>query len=180
MSYFDDFLEEELSQVLSIPVRAGFWISHSEDITGTNRDDEKERLALEKVLAAIQDKTAKDAFSHQVVSAVLGHKELWGAWENSASTVLNDIPAAIHLVRDRLPEDALRGYQKTIYYIANIVAQAANERGGEDDLSGEVMGSGLFTRILDRLSVKTDMSTPDNVSPAEKAALQKLLQSLKG
>ena len=180
MSYFDDFMEEELALILSIPVRAGFWISHSEDIEGTSRDDEKERLALEKVLATIQGKTGEDSFSHQVVSAALIHKELWPAWEKSAFNVLADIPLALSLIRSRLPEDALHGYQKAVYYIANIVAQAASEEGGEDDLSKEVLGSGLLTKILDRLSVKTDMSAPDNVSATEKAALQKLLQSLKG
>ncbi len=180
MSYFNDFLQEELDLVLSIPVRVGFWISHSEDVEGTSRDDEKERLALEKVLSVIQDKTARDSFTHEIVSAALDHKELWQAWEKSAFNVLQDIPKAIGLVRDRLPEDALRGYQKAVYYIANIVAQAACEQGGEDDLSKEMMGGGLFSKILDRLSVKTDMSTPDNVSAAEKAALQKLQQSLKG
>jgi hypothetical protein len=180
MSYFGDFLDEERLLILSIPVRAGYWISQIDDMQGTKRDDEKERLGLEKALKQIFSKTHDDAFTNDVMEETLKNRKLWPAWENNASTVLADIPKAMGLIRDRLPADACKGYQKAVYYIANVVAQAAAEKGGEDDLTKEVMGSAIVSGLLDRLSVKTDMKTPDNVSETEKAALQKLLQCLKG
>ena len=48
------------------------------------------------------------------------------------------------------------------------------------DLLVEQTEDGFFGRIMDRLSVRTDLNAPDNVSDSEKAALQKLLQALKG
>ncbi len=180
MSYFGDFLDEELAMVLSIPVRVGFWISHIDDIQGTSRDDEKERLALEKVLQSIFKKTHGKAFSNDVVEEGLRRKDLWPQWENNAGTVLNDIPKVMFMLKERLPADAVAGYQKAVFYIARVVAQAASESGGEDDIRKEVMGGGLIASIMDRFSVKTDLQMPENISESEKAALQKLLQSLKG
>lgn len=178
MSYFGDFMDEELELIISIPIRAAFWISHIDDVQGTNRDDDKEHLALEKVLKKIFARTDKDAFTNDVVEEVLKRRDLWATWENEAGTVLADVPKAMKLVRDRLPKDAIAGYQKAVYYIARVVAQAAGE--DEDDLGKEVMGVGLLNKIRDRFVVKTDLKEPENVSESEKAALQKLLAALKG
>jgi hypothetical protein len=180
MSYFSDFLDEELAMVLSIPVRVGFWISHIDDIQGTSRDDEKERVALEKVLRTVFKKTDGKAFSNDVVEEGLRRKDLWPQWENNAGTVLADIPKVMYMLKERLPADAVLGFQKAVFYVGRVVAQAASEGGGEDDIRKEVMGGGLIASIMDRFSVKTDLQMPKNISNSEKAALQKLLQSLKG
>ena len=178
MSYFGDFLDEELRLIISVPVRAAFWISQIDDVQGTDRDDDKERLALEKALKKIFAQTHEDAFTNDVIEEALKRKDFWPEWENNAGTVLADIPKAMKLVRDRLPADAVTGYQKAVFFLARVIAQAASE--GEDDLKSEVMGAGLFNKILDRFAVKTDLKEQDNVSDAEKAALQKLLAALKG
>jgi hypothetical protein len=178
MSYFGDFLDEELRLIISIPVRAAFWISQIDDVQDTDRDDDKERLALEKALKKIFAKTDDDAFTNDVIEEALKRKDFWPEWETNAGTVLADIPKAMRLVRDRLPADAVAGYQKTVFYLARVIAQAASEREG--DPKSETAGAGLFNKIIDRFAVKTDLKAPDNVSDSEKAALQKLLAALKG
>lgn len=175
MSYFGDFLDEELRLLISIPVRAAFWISHIDDVQTSSRDDEQERVAIEKVLRRIFKSTDDDAFTNDVIEEILKRRDLWPAWENEAGTVLADIPKAMALVRSRLPKDAVVGYQKSVFYIARVVAQAANEEEGAAAPKG-----GFLRKLVDRVSVKTDLKDTDNVSESEKAALQKLLAALKG
>lgn len=178
MSYFGDFLDEELALLISVPVRAAFWISHVDDTKGTHRDEDKEHLAFEKALRKVFAKTYGNSFTNDVIEEILKRRDLWPAWDKQADTVLTDVPKAMKLVRDRLPADAVAGYQKAVFYIARVVAQAAAEQ--EDDISREVMGAGLLNKISDFFFVKTDLKEPENVSDAEKAALQKLLAALKG
>lgn len=177
MSYFGDFLDEELALIISVPIRAAFWVSHIDDVQGSDRDDDRERVAIEKVLKKIYKSTDDDAFTNDVIEEALKREDLWPVWEDNAGTVLADVPRAMKLVRDRLPKDAVVGYQKSVFYIAKVVAQAANE-GAEEDAAAKP--AGFFTRLKDRLSVKTDLETPENISDSEKAALQKLLAALKG
>ena len=180
MSSLNDFLDEERALIVSIPVRVGYWISHIDDVEGTQRDDGKEQLALERALKLIVSRTADGRFINDVAEYALASKAEWAAWRDRADTVLADLPRALRLIKDRLPAKDLKDYQSAVYRVAGVVAQAASEDGAEDDISREVMGAGLVTRLLDRLSVKTDMSVPENISAAEKAALQKLRACLKG
>ena len=130
MNYFGDFLDEELKQIIAIPVRVGFWISHVDDIPGTDRDSEKERLALEKALQKVFKSAHGQSFSNDVVEEALRLQNLWPQWESTANTVLQDIPKVIFLLKERLPADAVAGFQKAVFYVARVVAQAACESGG--------------------------------------------------
>ena len=177
MSYFSDFLDDELRLIISIPVRAAFWISHVDDVAGTTHDEGNERAALEKVLKKIFNNTDDNAFTNDVIEEALARRDYWPQWEKSAATVLEDVPKAVKLVRDRLPADAVAGYQKAVFYIAKVVAQAAQEYKGPEAAQ---LAPGFFARIVDRLSVKTDLQEPENISDSEKAALQKLMAALKG
>lgn len=179
-SFLDDFQDDDRAMIVSMPVRIGYWMSGIDDAPGTERDDEKEELALERAVKAVFQKTGDNAFSNDVAEFSLSSRADWPVWKKTAATVLNDLPRVLSLVRATLPADAAKGYAKALYYVAVVVAQAASEEGGEDDLTREVMGSGLLNKIIDRLSVKTDASVPENVSAREKAALQKLMEVLKG
>lgn len=175
MSALNDFIDEERALIVSIPVRAGYWISHIDDVPGSTRDDAREQLALEKALSLIVSKTDDARFINDVAEFALSSKGDWARWADKAGTVLDDLPAALSLIESRLTAKDLKDYKSAVYRVAGVVAQAAQEEGGA--ASG---GGGIVSRLLDRLSVKTDMSVPDNISATEKAALQKLLACLKG
>lgn len=180
MSALNDFLDEERALIVSIPVRVGYWMSRIDDVEGTERDERKEGLALERALKLIVARTKDSRFINDVAEYALASKADWAGWQGIAQTVLDDLPRALRLIKDRLPAKDLKDYQSAVYRVAGVVAQAASEDGGEDDFSREAMGGGLIAGLLDRLSVKTNMSVPENMSAAEKAALQKLLACLKG
>ena len=175
MSALNDFIDEERALLVSIPVRAGYWISHIDDVPGSARDDAREQLALEKALGMIVDKTGDDRFINDIAEFALSSKGDWPRWSDNAGTVLADIPKALSLIESRLSAKDLKDYKSAIYRIAGVVAQAAHEDG-----AAASNGTGIPSKLVDRLSVKTDMSEPENISATEKAALQKLLACLKG
>jgi hypothetical protein len=82
----------------------------------------------------------------------------------------------MRLVQSRLPTDAVAGYQRAVFYIARVVAQAASE---DEEMVGQSKLPGFLQKIADRFSVKTNLETLNNVSPAERAALGKLQNALK-
>lgn len=179
-SYLDDFVDEHRALIVSAPVRLGFWISRCDDNKGTTRDDRKELLSIESVFKKILSKTGETSFSNDVVEYALVGRSEWDQWGDSASSILDDLPRILKLIDQTLPKEAGKAYRKMLYFIAVVVAQAASEEGMEDDLSREVMGGGFIQSLLDRLSVKTDATMPENISKVEKAALQKLKGILEG
>ena len=171
MSYLNDFQDVHRALIVSLPVRIGFWMSQADDAPG-DRDDARERLALQLALKKIVAKTGDDAFTNDVAEFALSSPKEWMGWEQAAVNVLDDVPAVLKLVKDTLPPDAVTAYRKMLYFIANVVAQAASEAGDAGNVS-------TLSAMTDRLSVKTDLSVPGNVSDREIAALQQLLAVLK-
>lgn len=181
MAYLNDFTESERLRVVSLPVRLGYHISHADDAAHTARDDEREHLALQKALESILKNAGRDGLVSDVAAGVLSSRGDWEIWEQSAASALDDVPSVLALIDTRLPVEPGRAYRKMLYFLSVVVAQAASEEGGGvDDLRKEVMGGGLLTRLLDRLSVRTDLKLPQNISRKEREALQKLQQYLKG
>lgn len=179
-TYLDELRDEDRVLVVSLPVRIGEWVSRTHDIAGTDRDDRKEAIALEKTLRKIVEKSGDRAFTNDVAEYALASKELWPRWDAGEEGVFRDLGIALSAVDSALPAHAGKSYRKMLYFIAVSVAQASSETGDGDDLSRSMIGGGLVQKILDVLSVKTDLSVPENISDREKAALQKLLQRLKG
>jgi hypothetical protein len=173
MSTLNDFIDEDRTLIVSMPVRVGFWMSYIDDDPTSDRDDQKEALALEKALKMIVSKTDDARFINDVCEFALVNKAEWAGWADNAGTALADLPKALKKIEDTLTAKDLKDYKSAIYRIAGVVAQAAGEFGNSNK-------PGLFGGLFDGLSVKTDMSTPENVSATEKAALQKLLACLKG
>lgn len=172
MSALNDFIDEERALIVSIPVRVGYWISHTDNVEGTARDDAREQLALEKALELIVDKTDDARFINDIAEFALANKVEWKDWQNNAGTVLADVPKALRLIESRLTAKDLKDYKSAVYRVAGIVAQAASEKDTRDE--------NMFSKFLHSFSVKTDMTVPDNISDSEKTALQKLLACLKG
>ena len=180
MAYLNDFSVEERLRVVSLPVRLGYHISHADDAAHTMRDDEREHLSLQKALESILKNAGRGGFVSDVAAGVLASRGDWDTWEQSAGSALDDVPSVLALIDSRLPAEPGRTYRKMLYFLSAVVAQAASEDGGVDDLRKEVMGGGLLMRLMDRLSVRTDLKLPQNISKKEREALQKLRQYLKG
>ena len=180
MTYFSDFQPEELSLILSVPYRAGAYVAHADDVEGCERDDIKEMAALEKVLIHLRDKAGKGSFSGALLDEILGHKEDWASWGHDLSSVTGDVSRAVRLVLQRLPEKELKLYRWCVFQTAKTVAMAANEADTRADNLSPAMGGDLMMAVRRWLYARNIEALPENISPAEKDALQKLQAALKG
>jgi hypothetical protein len=153
MSALNDFTDEDRALIVSIPVRAGYWIAHIDDVRNSTRDDRREQMALEKALKLIMTKTDDDRFINDIAEFALSSQVSWPAWSDHAGTVLADIPKALKLIEGTLTAKDLKDYKSAIYRVAGVVAQAAHEEEGAAKKDG-----GLLSKIVDRLSVKTNMT----------------------
>ena len=180
--FLDDFLNEELELVLSVLVRAGLWMSHVDDVGTTDRDDRKELFALRNVLKQISKENTKAPFVSELAAQALAHEKNWTRWSkgDTDDLFLTDAHKALQMVKGRLPEQQARNYAQAVFHIANAVAHAYDEHIMDgDDLQEEIFLGGFMTRLMDRLDSRIDMHNPENVSLAEKTALQKLKSALK-
>lgn len=180
MPYFSDFNREELSLILSIPYRAGVYLSHADDVAGCDRDDAKEQAVLEKTMKALHAKVDGKTLAAGILDDILSHKDHWPVWGAEADSVLQDVPRAVRLIHDRLPDSELTLYKKCVFQVAKAVAMAANEKAGVQDSFSDVPGGRLILKLRDWMETRKVETMPQNISPAEKAALQKLQAALKG
>ncbi len=181
MSYFSDFLDDEIALIVSLPYRVGAWISHADDVGVTERDEARESHALEMILKEISGSKKTDQFARDIVDESLDRTDLWPQWLAQQDRLEADIRRAKRMIEDRLPVESLRGFQRSLFYVARVVAEAYGEHEAADgNLKGDVIGGAFLTKLIDRFSVKTDLDAPENISAAEKESLKKLLQILKG
>lgn len=179
MSYFGDFELEQLLPILSLPYRAGVWISHIDDAPGTQRDDEQEQAALERALKRVDREADKASFVHAVVGEILDHRGEWSAWGAQSGSVLDDVPVAIRRIKAQLPADEVAQYQKLVFGVAKAVAMAASEMMTPDDPIKGAMGGSLLRKLGELLPWGGEEPLPQNISETEKKALRELLHCLK-
>lgn len=180
MSYFNDFLEEELDLLISLPARVGLWISRIDDVKDSDRDDHRERRALEVVLEALSKSKKTAPFVSEIVRQTLTYRHKWEGWRDSQDRLMQDIALAVRLVDDRLPKENARNYKKALWQVARSVAQAWGEYMGSDEgIAEEAMLGGLFLKIVDAVADPIS-DDPQNISSDEKEALKKLRAILKG
>ncbi|MCB1530541.1 MAG: hypothetical protein H6853_09215 [Rhodospirillales bacterium] len=172
MYFFDDFMEEDLALIVSLPYRVGAWIGGVDDVEG-DRDDRKEERALLSVLQGVAKEEKATPFVSAVVDQTLTYRHMWDAWKALESRIIPDMEKALRLMEARLPDENIRNYKEMLLRIARVVAQAAGEFEG-----GEEVGGGMMSRLLERFSDPL-ADEPENISAAEAAALQKLKESLK-
>ncbi len=179
--FFDDFLEEELLLIISLPARAGIWMSRVDDVAATDRDDKKEMIVLENVLKGLSKHPKATPFVSAVMEQTLTYKHMWEDWAQGGDTpFFRDLGHAVRLMEERLPDENTRNFKLAVMKIADAVAHAYDEHIGEgDDLREEMFLGGLTTRIMDRLNAHIDLENPEHVSAAEAEALQKLKTALK-
>lgn len=177
MAYLEHFSAEERLLIVSIPYRAGLWISQS-DTTGNPGAAFNERKALENAIAKVASGMFRSAFTHEVMSELWAQKADWQSWETKQDKVLEDAAAASRTVDSRLNRRDLDAYRATIMHIAVEVAKAFREAPGKPSfimdrliLAKRWLGSALKGDKYDPVAIM-------NISKMEDKALEKLAQAL--
>lgn len=174
MTFFDDMKEEDRETIISLPSRVGVWISRADDDKSCLRDDKREQAALLAIVEAMAESEKTAPFVRDVMRQALTYRHRWGEWAGRKN-LAEDIRGATTLIGEELSPDVVREYKRALFNIAVTVAGAHHER---KDSSSEALIGEWMQKISDALFNPLDRK-PENISPAEKAALQKLKAVLK-
>ncbi len=170
------FSDSERNLIVSIPYRAGIWVSNADDNTGTKVDDKDERKALEATIQNFAAQGDKIPVAAAIMKDVQENKRNWAQWDalSTEDAVLADAQKAVALCKDRFTEKELNQYKETIWRAGLFVAQAYGEQVDPDN---EMHFNNFIGRLF-KGAPKVG-SNPQNMSPKEKAALTKLKAALK-
>lgn len=177
MSYLEHFSAEERVLIVSIPYRAGLWISQS-DTTGNPGAAFDERKALENAIAKVASGMFRSAFTHEVMSELWAQKADWKNWEERQDKILEDAGSAARIVDLKLNRRDLDAYRATIMHIAVEVAKAFRESIQKPSFIMDrlILAKGWIGGVLRR--EKYDPAAIMNISKMEDKALERLARAL--
>lgn len=175
MTSLADFSKEEADLLISLPYKAGMWVSHSEDHDG-EKDDTHENKALTACLRQFAGMGDGKPLFAQVIKETLRREDKWAEWADQSFTLVQDIQKAVSILRGKASVDEIKFFKRSLMEIGTAVAQAS------DEFSDDAASEGIFGKILSKFSglADHDEGHPMNVSASEDSALEKLRAALKG
>lgn len=176
--------EIEALEIISLPYKAGLWISHADDVEGES-DDINEINALERGIPDIAKLHSDSSLVQQVASEMMRLKDEYAEkWENECFHILKTGPDTMTLILNSFGEKDAKEYRAFTMELAKMVAQAASELHAFDETKEE-KEEGFFGNMIGRIvggisaTQKDDVNHPANISPAEGSALSQLSKALK-
>ncbi len=175
--------EDDALKIISLPYKAGMLVSHADDIEG-EADDEKEMRALERGVPLLAAQHESSALVQSVASEIMRMKEAWPSWEDSCFHITAQAPDVIKMVQSTFGEAEAKHYRAFTLELGKLVAQAASELEGFDDIEEEKK-EGFFGGLIGKITGgyaemgQNDAGHPANISPSEKGTLSELAAALK-
>lgn len=179
MDAFKSFNEKQIHMIISVPYRAGVWIGGVDDVDGL-KDDHKEQKALVAILQALEESKHQHAFVKKIMFDILRATNMWSAWSKREAKFLEDCAKVIKLLQKKASKDVVTNYQRAVWQVANVVAQAHKENTDPDDIP-EALILQFADEIAEKFSKPTlSLNHSENVSALEKQALAQLKAALQG
>lgn len=182
MSQLSNLPEDEAIKIISLPYKAGMWISHADDVDG-EADDINEMKALERGIPELAKIHEGSALVQQVANDIMAMKDHWPKWEDECFFVTKQAPDIIGVIKAQFGLAEAKQYRAFTMELGKMVAQAASELGAFDDDEPQ-QKEGLFGSMIGKIvggmsSVSQDHKDhPANISPAEGSALSELSAAL--
>jgi len=183
MTKLSQLPEDKALAIISLPYKAGLWVSHADDIDG-EADDVNEMKAIERGVPALAELHAGSGLVQGVAAEIIRLKAEWGNWEEECFYVVKQAPDIMRDIQTEFGIAEAKEYRRFVMELGKMVAQAHSELSafdamGEDKKEGFL--SGMVGKFVGGLSSMKDDDTghPANISPSEKSALSQLSAALK-
>jgi hypothetical protein len=128
VNLLDTLTEAQKEALISLPYRAGLWVSLS-DSAGGEDAGYQERQALESILSGFAAEMFGSELVQQVMTQAIAARERWPAWAGNLSTVEEDCRFAVDFLARRGESKDLNAFRNHLLEIAQAVAQAHSEYG---------------------------------------------------
>ena len=122
----EDLTPDQRLNIVSLPYRAGLWISVS-DQTGGNKADAKELLALSNIISGFASQVFGSELLQYVMQETVNRKGEWEKWTAHIENVPKEAESAIEVLRAHAPENEVNAYVTRLMEIAEAVALAFRE-----------------------------------------------------
>lgn len=183
MAYLDQFSAEERNLLISLPYRAGLWVSAS-DSTGGHRADTQELEALEKAIRGLAQGMFESALVHEVIAETFLKRSEWPEWAKTYAATPADCKQAVALMNARkVPARDIDTFRRILMQIGLEVARAFREYEGNEPFSHRlmrrisIMADRFFGAMQGEKYVSEDLL---NISYSEDLALNALANALRG
>jgi hypothetical protein len=183
MAYLDQFSADEKNLLISLPYRAGLWVSAS-DATGGHTADEKELEALAKSIQGLSQGMFESALVHEVMAETFLHRAEWPVWAKNYGVTPDDCKRAIALMQARkVPPRDVDAFRRMLMQIGLEVARAFREYDRNEPFSHRlvrqisILVDSFFGALQGEKHVSEDIL---NISYSEDIALNALAMALRG
>lgn len=181
MAFLEELSEEEQLLLISLPYRAGIWVSRADDDGGLSaRHAEKE--ALEKIIHEKSSGMFESAFVHEIMVETVARKDEWEKWADNIDDIETDCIKAAQILGKKMSRRDQDAYRQNIMYIATEVARAFREFGQKEAIPVKIWA---FVRIrIDKIiglftGQRYESETLLNISYEEDIVLAKLSKALR-
>lgn len=182
MAFLNEFSAEERLMIISLPYRAGLFISTS-DASGGHDADAQELIALERTISSIVQGMFESAFVHEVMAETFLEKDEWAHWMKDIKDVPNECHTVIRFLHGRISQRDIDAYRHILMQIGLEVARAFHESSTNAPLIDKIFRHITlivyrFFGILQREKFVSEKIL--NVSYEEDLALNTLAKALRG
>ena len=182
MAFLEKFSDDEKELIVSLPYRAGLWVSQVDSTGDAEGADDKEAQTLEQIIREQSKGMFNSAFVHEVMVETFTRKQDWPKWQGQTDNIPALCKDAVKLIESKLDDGSAVAYRESVMAIAVNVAEAFREFDADMPVFARMMSQvGLLAeaagRILTRKkSFKTE--TYFNISYEEDKALSQLYSAM--
>jgi hypothetical protein len=126
MNFLNSLSDGQRETLISLPYRAGLWVSKS-DQAGGNEADERELQILSNIINGFAYEVFGSETMQIIMSETLKHKERWHLWAARLETVPEDCLEATDILRRFAEPKDVTAFRNQIMEIGEAVAVAFSE-----------------------------------------------------
>jgi len=180
VSFLDSLTINQKDILVSLPYRAGLFISKSDE-TGGDTADVQEIQVLASILTGFAQEVFGSETMQYIMSETVARKDQWPGWGNDLSAVLDECHLAVDVLREHTDEKDINAFQNQVMEIAEAVALAFREYDQVSAVEKLTMSASYGVRSL--LATVINKPLPPrqefmNISRRERKALNDLAQAL--
>lgn len=179
MAFLEAFSEDEKKLLVSLPYKAGVWISQA-DQKGAGAAQAHELKTIESVIKCLSEGMFRSAFVHEVMSEThLRHGD-WPTWAAQTDHILDEARRAVAVLKAKaMPPDA-EAYVQMVMTIAYETAYAFREFDRSASVPIKIW---VWLRLMWEAFIRTGnkdyrVESIANISLAEEEAIAHLAAAL--
>jgi hypothetical protein len=117
---------DERTLVVSLPYRAGLWVSRSDDAGGAAAEDEELRT-LHSLIAGFAESVFGSELVQHIMGDLLARRSEWPGWASDLDIIPEQCRMVIDILRHHVDAKEVKAYVLRLMEIAEAVAMAYGE-----------------------------------------------------